>query len=46
MAIDLKAEVDKTTKETLSITVIRKAGEIEKLAHTVKDRERPAGSPN
>ena len=46
MAIDLKSEVDKTTKETLSIPVIRKAGEIEKLARTVKDRERPAGSPN
>jgi hypothetical protein len=40
MAADLKAEVDKTTKDTLSIPVVRKAGEIEKLARSVKDRNR------
>jgi|SRR5215831_13557292 len=38
MALALKAEVDKTTKDTLSINVIRKADEIEKLAHTVKEK--------
>jgi len=38
MATDLKAEVDKTNKDTLSLNVIRKAGEIEKLAHNVKEK--------
>jgi hypothetical protein len=38
MALALKAEVDKTNKDTLSINVIRKADEIEKLAHTVKEK--------
>ncbi len=38
LATDLKAEVDKTTKDTLSLTVIRKADEIEKLAHNVKEK--------
>jgi type VI protein secretion system component VasF len=36
MATALKTEVDKTTKDTLSITVVRKAGEIEQLAHKVR----------
>jgi hypothetical protein len=38
LATDLKAEVDKTTKDTLSLNVIRKADEIEKLAHGVKEK--------
>lgn len=38
MALALKAEVDKTNKDTLSINVIRKADQIEKLAHTVKEK--------
>jgi hypothetical protein len=38
LASDLKAEVDKTSKDTLSLGVIRKAEEIEKLAHTVKEK--------
>jgi ferric-dicitrate binding protein FerR (iron transport regulator) len=38
LATDLKTEVDKTTKDTLSLSVIRKAGEIEKLAHNVKEK--------
>jgi hypothetical protein len=38
LASDLKAEVDKTSKDTLSLGVIRKADEIEKLAHTVKEK--------
>jgi len=38
LATDLKAEVDKTTKDTLSLSVIRKAEEIEKLAHDVKEK--------
>jgi hypothetical protein len=38
LAAELKAEVDKTTKDTLSLGVIRKAGEIERLAHNVKEK--------
>jgi hypothetical protein len=38
LASDLKAEVDKTSKDTLSLAVIRKADEIEKLAHNVKEK--------
>lgn len=38
LANDLKAEVDKTSKDTLSLGVIRKADEIERLAHTVKEK--------
>jgi len=36
LATGLKAEVDKTTKDTLSIAVVRKAGEIEQLARKVR----------
>ena len=36
MATDLKSAVDKTTKDTLSVTVVRKAGAIEQLAHKVR----------
>ena len=38
MALALKAEVDKTNKDTLSLSVIRKADAIERLAKTVKDK--------
>jgi hypothetical protein len=38
LATDLKTEVDKTDKDTLSLNVIRKADEIEKLAHNVKEK--------
>ncbi len=38
LAADLKDEVDKTTKDTLSVSVIRKADEIEKLARAVKEK--------
>ena len=38
LATQLKAEVDKTSKDTLSINVIRKAESIEKLAHGVKEK--------
>jgi hypothetical protein len=38
MATDLKAEVDKTNKDTLSLNVIRKADAVEKLAHDVKEK--------
>jgi hypothetical protein len=38
LATDLKQQVDKTDKEILSVDVIKKADEIEKLAHSVKER--------
>jgi len=38
LANDLKAEVDKSNKDTLSIGVIRKADEIEKLAKSVREK--------
>jgi hypothetical protein len=38
LAMALKAEVDKTNKDMLSLDVIRKADEIEKLAHNVRDK--------
>ena len=46
LATDLKAEVDKTTKDTLSLNVIRKADQIEKLAHNVKEKMKPAVGQN
>jgi len=45
MAIALKAEVDKTTKDTLSLNVIRRAEEIEKLAHSVKEKMKVTVGP-
>jgi hypothetical protein len=38
LAVSLKTEVDKTNQNMLSVAVIRKAEEIEKLAHNVKDK--------
>ena len=38
LSTELKSEVDKTSKDELSIDVVRKAAEIEKLAHDVKER--------
>lgn len=35
---ELKSSVDKTNKDELSVEVIRKAAEIEKLAHDVQSR--------
>jgi hypothetical protein len=40
LATDLKAEVDKTTKDTLSLEVIRKADAIERFAHDVKEKKK------
>jgi len=42
LANELKEEVDKTNKDTLSLEVIRKADEIEKLAHSVKEKMKGA----
>jgi hypothetical protein len=38
LASELKDSVDKTNESTLSLEVIKKAEEIEKLAHSVKDK--------
>ena len=38
LANELQAAVDKSDKNTLSLEVVRKADEIEKLAHSVKER--------
>jgi hypothetical protein len=38
LAQELKAEVAKSNKDTLSLSVIKKAAEVEKLAHSLKDR--------
>jgi hypothetical protein len=38
LANQLKEEVDKSTKDMLSLDVVRKADEIEKLAHSVKEK--------
>jgi hypothetical protein len=40
LAKELKDEVDKSNKDTLSVDVVKKAAEIEKLAKSVKDRMR------
>ena len=37
-AADLKTELDKTDRDMLSLSVIRKAEEIEKLAHSLKEK--------
>jgi len=44
LATDLKTEVDKTDKDTLSLNVIRKADELEKLAHSVKEKMKLAAN--
>lgn len=38
LANELKDEVDKTNKDTLSLSVVKKAEQIEKLAKSVKDK--------
>ena len=38
LSTELKADVDKTPKDELSLEVVRKAAEIEKLAHDVRQR--------
>jgi len=46
LAAELKAEVDKTTKDTLSLSVIRKADEIERLAHGIKEKMKLSAGAN
>lgn len=40
LAQELKVEVAKSNKDTLSVSVIKKAAEVEKLAKSLKDRMR------
>ena len=40
LATEIKAEVDHTTKDELSVTVLKKTAEMEKLAHDIRERER------
>jgi hypothetical protein len=40
LATELKASVDKSNENILSLDVIKKAEEIEKLAHSVKEKMR------
>ena len=37
---ELKAEVSKSSKDTLSLAVVKKAAEVEKLAKSLKERMR------
>ncbi len=41
MATTLKTEVDKTTKDELSVAVVLEAGRIEKLSRAIKDEMQP-----
>jgi hypothetical protein len=38
LATDLKVQVDQSTTESLSVDTLKKIDEIEKLAHSVKER--------
>jgi hypothetical protein len=38
LAVELKDSVDKSNENLLSVDVLKKAEEIEKLAHSVKDK--------
>ncbi len=42
---DLKTEIDKTSKDELSMGVIRKADEIERLAHNIKEKMKLTAGP-
>ena len=42
LAVELKDYVDKSNENVLSVDVLKKADEIEKLAHSVKDKMKGA----
>lgn len=44
LAAELRAEVAKTSKDTLSLSVVKKADEVEKLAKSIKDRMKSQAS--
>jgi len=37
---ELKTEVEKSNKDTLSVSVVKKAQEVERLAKSIKERSR------
>jgi hypothetical protein len=43
LATELKQSVDKTNASVLSLDVVKKAEEIERLAHSVKDKMKGPG---
>ncbi|HZI56105.1 MAG TPA: hypothetical protein VFF39_04990 [Verrucomicrobiae bacterium] len=45
LASELKTAVDKSNENLLSLDVVRKADEVEKLAHKVKDKMKDAIGP-
>jgi hypothetical protein len=45
LATELKEYVDKSNENVLSLDVVKKAEEIEKLAHGVREKMKNAGSP-
>jgi hypothetical protein len=45
LATELKQYVDKTNENVLSLDVVKKAEEIEKLAHSVREKMKNAGGP-
>ena len=45
LATELKAAVDKSNEHLLSIDVVRKADEVEHLAHKVKEKMKEAVGP-
>lgn len=45
LATELKAAVDKSNENTLSLDVVRKAGEVEKLAKRVKENMKESIAP-
>jgi len=42
LAVELKDYVDKSNENVLSVDVLKKADEIERLAHSVKDKMKGA----
>jgi hypothetical protein len=46
LATELKAAVDKSTKDMLSLAVIRKADQIEHMAHGMKDKYKASAAAN
>lgn len=46
LATELKAAVDKSNENLLSLDVVRKADEVEKLAHRVKEKMKESVGPN
>lgn len=46
LATELKAAVDKSNENVLSLEVVKKAGEVEKLAKRVKEKMKESVGPN